>query len=115
VTVYVDDMRLPVRTGQHEVHWSQLLADSEIELHVFAARLGLGRHSARELESPIAHYEVNETMRRKALAAGAVAIGYLSPERAELIRRRRAATHVPVDSRVAAAIARTRSVDAQTG
>ena len=54
-------------------------------------------------------------MRRKALAAGAVAIGYLSPERAELIRRRRAATHVPVDSRVAAAIARTRSVDAQTG
>ena len=48
MTVYVDDMRLPVRTGQHEVHWSQLLADSEIELHVFAARLGLGRRRRRD-------------------------------------------------------------------
>lgn len=115
MTVYVDDMRLSVRTGQHEVHWSQLLADSEIELHAFAARLGLSRHLAREVDSPIAHYEVTETVRRQALAAGAVAVGYLSQQRAEVIRRRRASTHVPVDPRVAAAIARTRGVDAQTG
>lgn len=117
MAVYVDDMQLPVMIGEQEMHWSHLLADSETELHAFAAKIGISRRWARELDSPIAHYEIAESMRRLALAAGAVPIGYLSPQRAALIRRRRAATHVPVDPRIAAALARSRGDgdDAQAG
>ena len=114
MTVYVDDMRLPVRAGTAEVHWSQLVADTDAELHAFAARIGISRHWVREPDSAITHYDVTETMRRRALAAGAVPIGYLSAERAALIGRRRASIQPLVDPRVAASLARSRSVEAHT-
>ena len=48
MAVYVDDMNLPatVQNGprvSHTSEWSHLFADTEEELHAFAARLGLKR------------------------------------------------------------------------
>lgn len=43
MTVYVDDMRVPARVGRINARWSHLMADTDEELHEFAARLGLRR------------------------------------------------------------------------
>ena len=43
MTVYVDDARIPARIGRHDTRWSHLFADTQTELHEFAARLGLHR------------------------------------------------------------------------
>jgi hypothetical protein len=43
MTVFVDDMRRPARVGRITADWSHLYADSDDELHAFAARLGLKR------------------------------------------------------------------------
>lgn len=43
MTVYIDDMRRPARVGRLNAVWSHLMADTDDELHAFAARLGLRR------------------------------------------------------------------------
>jgi hypothetical protein len=43
MTVYVDDARIPARVGRWDSSWSHLFADTQDELHAFAARLGLRR------------------------------------------------------------------------
>ncbi|WP_375539284.1 DUF4031 domain-containing protein [Mycolicibacterium sp. CBMA 335] len=40
MTVYVDDMRMPARVGRIEARWSHLIADTDVELHAFAASIG---------------------------------------------------------------------------
>ena len=80
MTVYADNMRGYARidrggrtvTGQ----WSHLLADDPDELAAFAARLGLRPGWLQEPDTPREHYDIVETVRRRALAAGAVPISY---------------------------------------
>jgi len=43
MTVYVDDFGIPARVSGIKGRWSHLIADTEDELHAFAARLGLRR------------------------------------------------------------------------
>jgi len=89
MTVYVDDMQRPARVGRLHARWSHLMADTDEELHAFAARLGLKRSWYQQPGTPISHYDVTETKRQLALQLGAVPIGYMSDESVDLIRKKR--------------------------
>jgi hypothetical protein len=80
VTVYVDDMRLPARVGQLRARWSHLTADTKTELHAFAARIGLRRSWFQDKPHGLWHYDVTDTKRRQAIAAGAVPIRCSTPD-----------------------------------
>jgi hypothetical protein len=94
VTVYVDRAQIPARAGRHHARWSHLTADTEDELHAFAAGLGL-RWSYFQPGKPLGgrppvawHYDVTEGKRLQALRLGAQEIG---PEQwREILGRRRA-------------------------
>lgn len=70
MTVYVDDMATPVqpkhRPGRTYV-MCHMIADTEAELHVMAARIGVARrwHQGD-------HYDIAKSKRALAIAAGAV-------------------------------------------
>lgn len=97
MTVYVDDMRMPAQVGRLQARWSHLLADTDEELHAFAARLGLRRQWHQKPGTAISHYDVTDTKRALALQLGAVPIGYMGRESMELIRRKR---HQLLDARI---------------
>ena len=90
MAVYVDDMQRPAKVGRFNAVWSHLLADTDDELHAFAARLGLKRAWHQHPGTPLSHYDVTESKRRQAIRLGAVQIGYLSRESLDLLRRKRA-------------------------
>lgn len=70
MTVYVDDAMIPWRGSR----WCHLQADSEEELHEFAARIGLRRDWFQPGTRPeAAHYDVTKPKRAQAIAQGAVA------------------------------------------
>lgn len=69
MTVYVDDA-VSLWRGERYGH---LMADTLEELHAFAARLGLPRHSFQDKTSG-AHYDITAARREQALGLGAVAI-----------------------------------------
>lgn len=89
MTVYVDDMRMPARVGRLQARWSHLMADTDEELHAFAAKLGLKRSWHQKPGTAISHYDVTDSRRQEALRLGAVPIGYMSSESMDLIRRKR--------------------------
>lgn len=89
MTVYVDDIGIPARVGGLSGRWSHLIADSQEELHAFAARLGLRRAwfqeptvngkfkavpGSRAAENW--HYDVTASKRTLALKLGAVAVSW---------------------------------------
>lgn len=56
--------------------WCHLLADDEAELHRFAARLGLHRHSYQGPPKTSApHYDLTGFERDRAVRMGALAVG----------------------------------------
>lgn len=89
MTVYVDDMRMPARVGRLQARWSHLMADTDEELHAFASQLGLRRSWAQFPGTWKSHYDVTDTKRTQAIAAGAVPIGFGSPESLALTQRKR--------------------------
>lgn len=88
MTVYVDDMQMPARVGRISARWSHLMADTDEELHEFAARLGLRRSWHQKPGTPISHYDVTDSKRDEALRLGAVPIGYMSRESMDLLKRK---------------------------
>jgi hypothetical protein len=84
MTVYVDDAAIPaaVRNGSrvHDSRWSHLTADSQDELHDFAARLGLKRSYFQPGKplggkpSPFWHYDLTAGKRQRAVQLGAVEV-----------------------------------------
>lgn len=77
VTVYVDEVRdwtlIARARGLRHTHWCHLTADTEAELHAFAARLGLRRSwfqkkSDRDYRW---HYDVTPNKRALAVRLGA--------------------------------------------
>lgn len=94
MTVYVDDMQRRARVGRFTAVWSHLTADTDDELHAFAAKLGLKRSWHQKPGTPISHYDVTEPKRQQAIRLGAVPIGYMSREQMELISKRRAASAI---------------------
>lgn len=78
MTVYVDDYRVQARVGRLTARWSHLMVEPGgdlDELHAFAARIGLQR---RWFQGPPRHrhphYDVTDSRRTAAIAAGAVPI-----------------------------------------
>lgn len=108
MTVYVDDLGMPAQVGGLNARWSHLIADSQDELHAFAARLGLKRSWFQDPTvngKPIAtpgtraaenwHYDVTESKRRMAIKLGAVSVPWR--ELPDIIERRwLAAGNAPV-------------------
>jgi hypothetical protein len=90
VAVYIDDWRQPARLGPVDDRWSHLVADSDAELHAFAARLGMKRawfqHKASRPHQ--GHYDLPERAREDALALGAVEVTWRQVGR--MMRDRRA-------------------------
>ncbi|MGB3500004.1 MAG: DUF4031 domain-containing protein [Mesorhizobium sp.] len=85
MAVYVDDPIWP-HAGRL---WCHMLADSEDELHAFAARLGLKRSSYQGppvTKNP--HYDLTAFERNRALRIGAVAV--TRHEIVQILRRLRA-------------------------
>jgi hypothetical protein len=69
MAVYVDNAVFPWRGRR----WAHLMADELGELHAFAARLGIPRRAFQDKRSG-AHYDIDEAMRTRALALGAIAV-----------------------------------------
>lgn len=101
MAVYLDDWRQPARLGPVTDRWSHLVADSDAELHAFAARLGMRRewfqHKASRPHQ--AHYDVPERVRHHALALGAVPVTWRQVGR--MLRRRRHGEEAPSSARPA--------------
>lgn len=79
MTVYVDDAMIPWNPRHYKGQtWlmSHLFADTDAELHAFAARIGLKRawHQCPPKAS-WSHYDVSAAKRKQALSQGAVSIG----------------------------------------
>lgn len=74
MTVYVDNFRIPATVGNLRARWSHLTADTKDELHAFAERIGLKRSWFQQKDGPKGvqwHYDVTDTKRAEAIAAGA--------------------------------------------
>lgn len=87
MAVYVD---API--WEHLGHlWCHLTADTEAELHAFAAMLGLrrSRYQSKAGRPWVDHYDITEPKRREALTLGAVEITIA--EAGSLLARKRAA------------------------
>ena len=81
MTVYVDDMLLRAQVGRINARWCHLFTDQDdqTELHELAQKIGMRRawfqKPEEERRAPWrCHYDVTETKRRAAIAAGAVPI-----------------------------------------
>ena len=91
MTVYLDDWRQPARLGPVDDRWSHLVADTDEELHAFAARLGMRRAWFQDKPGRPhhAHYDLPERARAEAVANGAVEVTWR--ELGRMLRDRRAA------------------------
>lgn len=85
MTVYVDNMRRPATVARIRGRWSHLTADTPAELHDFAERIGLKRswfqavckHGPCPARGGVCahfHYDVVDSKRAAAIAAGAQAV-----------------------------------------
>ena len=97
--VYVDNARIPARVGRTSGRWSHLTADTTDELNAFAAQIGLHpewfqtckRKCGPEGQPCVHwHYDVTDSKRAEAIAAGARPMDLR--QWAEITRARRAAT-----------------------
>lgn len=90
MTVYVDNIRIPAKVARFDARWSHLIADTQEELHAFAARLGLRRSYFQDptvngkpkappgtLAAENWHYDVTESKRQAAIRLGAVAVDFM--------------------------------------
>ena len=94
MTVYVDNMRRLATIGSITGRWSHLIADTDDELHTFATAIGLPQHNAQFPGTWKSHYDLTDSKRAEAIAAGAVEIGYTSAQAVALLRHKRQ-THPP--------------------
>jgi hypothetical protein len=95
MTVYVDDMRRRAHVAggpRWGATWSHLMADTHDELVDFAVnRLGLRASWIQHEGKVIEHFDVTDTVRKRAIALGAVEISYGGEESKALMRRKMAA------------------------
>jgi hypothetical protein len=76
VTVYLDNWRQRARLGPVDDCWSHLVADTDEELHRFAATMGMQRQwfQYKSGRPHHAHYDLPERARVEAVANGAVEV-----------------------------------------
>lgn len=94
MTVFVDDMFMPATVGRITSKWCHLFTDEDdqTELHALARKIGLQRswfqHEHKYPDRPeFWHYDVTLSLRRKALAAGAVPISTMEGGRMAMARQ----------------------------
>lgn len=76
MSVYVDDMRKKVKLNRFPAYWSHLFADTSEELEFFARQLGLKPEWVQYPGTWKEHYDVTDTVRKKAIELGAIPVGY---------------------------------------
>lgn len=86
MAVYVDDMLMQATVGRVTSRWSHLAADTEDELHEFAARLGMRRSWAQYPGTPKSHYDLTEGKRWQAIRLGAEQITWMESGRQYLAK-----------------------------
>lgn len=74
MTVYVDDMRAPVKRGFRTYLLCHMVADTESELHQMADRIGVERRWHQHAGTPKSHYDIAQTKRAEAIAWGALEV-----------------------------------------
>jgi hypothetical protein len=84
VTVYVDDMK----AAFGRMKMCHMLADSDVELHAMADRIGVARRWHQAPPRHASHYDIALSKRAAAVAAGAVEITWR--QAGAMVRRRRA-------------------------
>lgn len=72
MTVYVDDAFIPARVGRITARWCHMAADTREELDAMAARIGLSMAWIQYPGTWKEHYDLTESRRAAAIAAGAV-------------------------------------------
>ena len=91
--IWVDDMRRSARPANYRGHgiprWSHLFAETPAELAAFARQLGLSPAWLQYAGTHREHYDVTDTVRRRAVQAGAVPLRYPAGV-ADLLEARRA-------------------------
>jgi hypothetical protein len=99
LTVYVDDWRQRATVRGRDDRWSHLLADDPDELHAMAAALGIPRRGYQEHRRSAAlnHYDLPETLRRRAIALGAVPVTWRQMARLTRAWRHAGAPPAPAD------------------
>jgi len=76
MAVYVDDMRKPVRLNRFTANWSHMFADTPEELKEIAKELKLKPQWLQFEGTHKEHYDVTDTVRKQAVALGAVETTY---------------------------------------
>lgn len=74
MAIYVDEMRAAATIGGTRGFWSHLIADSSDELAMFASQLGLNSEWLQYPGTFREHYDVTDSVRRKAIQLGAVPV-----------------------------------------
>ena len=69
--VYIDDAFIPFGNVPYQMKMSHMIADSAVELHDMADRIGLNRKWFQSRAS-LPHYDVAKGLRQKAISAGAI-------------------------------------------
>lgn len=91
MTVYVDDFKQRARVGRISGVWSHLFSDTcDEELHELAAKIGLDRSWFQKEGHPVQthrHYDVTNSKRLEAIAAGAEAISWREAGRLHALAR----------------------------
>jgi len=96
MTVFVDDYRQFAAVGRVRARWSHLFAgpfDDLAELHALAVHIGMSRswfQGPPEHPWPRSHYDVTDSKRRAAIAAGAVPITWREAGQQIIDARKRA-------------------------
>lgn len=102
MVVYVDPTFQVTPTGadaaRYGDRWCHMIADTEEELHAFAAKIGMQRSWAQNPGTPSAHYDLVPSRRTRAVKAGAQEITHR--ELSEKIVERRKAARAAKESQV---------------
>ncbi len=96
MTVYVDNANTPATVGRIRSTWCHLTADTQDELHEFAARVGMQRRWFQTCKrpcgrEPCVHWHYDLTAPRRALAVELGAVEIDLRQMGDLIRARRRA------------------------
>ena len=88
--LYVDDMRRRATVAGRRAIWSHLYGDSAEELLTYARAIGLHTDWLQSAGTPFEHFDVTESKRMAAMAAGATPISCV--QTGALLARRVAAS-----------------------
>lgn len=92
MTVYVDDFDVAARVGTLSRRWSHLVADTPDELRNFGRRLRLPLSWIQKSGTPLEHFDVTSSVRRRAVALGAEPVDYVRMQQV-IAKKRLAAAH----------------------